>query len=139
MKLRTFAFALVLIPALQQQSCQQMVDPQVLQKSREFFPKAYIQKCFPDILHIETRVGNVTPEFGAKVMQALLQGEEGRKLQTGMQIGNYRWISLGFDDFNILWENGSPQFEIVTPHDAVQWMSTHGKTPPPSGSCTKLE
>ena len=138
MRLRSAVIATVLIlQAAGNPACQQMVDGQVLQEVRQYFPRAEIHKCFPDMLHIETRIGNISAKFADETFRTMMAGARGPQIHRGMTMAGYRWLSLGFDDFNVVWTNGGNPI-VLNRASAVSWMvATYGRVPAP-GSCVYI-
>jgi hypothetical protein len=127
MKLIGF-LAVVLI--LQQDSCQQRVDSEALTGAVKYFPKAKIIKCYSNILHIETHVGNVTKEFAGFAMDHLLQQhrQEFESVLTRV-VGGYEWVILGFDDYNAVWKVGAPEATTIDLAEFTSWIRASAVSP----------
>lgn len=80
-----------------------MVDSRVLSSVQEYFPLADIHKPQPDILAVNTHVGNVTEKFGAKVFQGML-AENATQLQMGFRLVGYTRLIVSFEDFSCFWD-----------------------------------
>ena len=111
----------------------EIVDSKLLSGSREYFPKAEVLKFYrPDIVQIETHVGNVSKKFADKTFRAMLQGREGRDLMNGLQLAGYRWFVLGFDEFNVVWDTQAGYYTVLDADEYVAWAQrTWGYVPIP--------
>lgn len=130
-----------------------MVDSQMLSGTREYFPNAVIYKPRPDVMHIETNVGGVTKQFGKEFFDAMWR-QRGQSMMQGLQWGNYRFLIIGFNEFNIVFDRAVPyQYQILDAREFGWWSQrTFGYTLsypagapapgvglPPSVSCEQLE
>jgi thiol-disulfide isomerase/thioredoxin len=101
----------------------ELVDSQVLEKTRAYFPAAEIIKPNAGLLHIETHVGNLSEKFIAEVFVKMRQ-ENGRALALAMAASRYRALVLGFDGYNVVWvPSVSYNALITTPAQYAAWYS----------------
>lgn len=118
--MKSAAIALLAVAIFQQNCPKEFADGQFKSTVREYFPRAELYNPRPDVLHIETHVGNVTPKFGTETFQALM-AQKGGEIRAGMNFGDYRWLILGFDDFNIVWPLGGRNFDVLTGSRWNRW------------------
>lgn len=119
----------LLVAACLLSSCE-VVDSQLLQKSREFFPKAEVYKVRPDTVQIETHIGNVSRKLVEEIFRNMLT-QKGADIRQGFQVAGYRWLILGFDEYNAVWDLWYPQmFLVMDPQESGAWaMRTWGYIP----------
>jgi hypothetical protein len=91
-----------------------MVDSKVLTNVQEYFPLAEVRHTQKGVLNVDTRVGNVTEKFGAKVFQSMLS-ENSTQLQFGLGLAGYTTLIVGFEDFVCFWspEQRANQFTCI--------------------------
>jgi hypothetical protein len=112
--------AVLVLIALCLTGCE-VVDSKILAGCREYFPQTEIKHPRRDILHIETHVGNVSQRFVAKTFQAM-HAERGKDLALAASVGRYRWIIVGFNDFNVVWNpRDGTDFSVMDPTAFQTW------------------
>jgi hypothetical protein len=113
-----------------------LVDSKLESETKAYFPAAEIVKPRRDVVHVETHVGNISREFAAQVMNSML-GEHGRDLSMGFKMSGYRWLILGFDSFNVVWDIANPSwFQVLNVRQFSLWVrATFGRLdyPQPRG------
>jgi TonB family protein len=124
-----FLLSIVSLFALITTGCD-FVDDKVLAGSREYFPKAEVYKLHPQMIHIETHVGNVSGAFAKKTFDAMLATPQGEQLKTFLPLAGYRWFVLGFDDFNVVWDLQAKRYDVFGPGQYKNWFTrTIGRRP----------
>jgi hypothetical protein len=111
--------ATVLLVSLLLTGCE-FVDSQILKGAREYFPRAELVRPHRQVVHLETHVGNITRKFAAEAFRAMHQ-QKGRDLGIGLSLAGYRWMILGFDDFNVVWDTSSQQFWVLDSREFGGW------------------
>ncbi|MCI0402029.1 MAG: hypothetical protein L0212_00715 [Acidobacteria bacterium] len=106
-----------------------MTEMGVRQEAREYFPNAIVYTPLPSMLHLETCVGNVSEKMGREAMQQFTQGARGNELRSSLQSTGYRYFTLGFNEFNVVWDTQTGQYWTFTMDQRgalqfVQWAST---------------
>ena len=79
---RRLLLAVAFVGLLGTLSCD-LVDSQVLERTRAYFPSAEVIKPHPTVLHIETHVGHLSERFISEVF-VKMQQESGRELGLAM-------------------------------------------------------
>jgi len=90
------------------------VDQQILQGSQQYFPEAEVWKwrTLPQMIHIQTHVGHVSRQFVNEVFQAFVQ-KKGREIVAWFPVVGYRWLSLDFEDFSVIWDVSAPYMCVI--------------------------
>jgi TonB family protein len=124
-----FLLGIVSLFALITTGCD-FVDDKVLAGSREYFPMAEVYKLNPQMIHIETHVGNISGAFAKKTFDAMLATPEGGQLRTFLPLAGYRWFVLGFDAFNVVWDLRAQRYYVLDPGQYEKWFTrTIGRWP----------
>jgi hypothetical protein len=107
-----------------------VVDSKILEGARDYFPQAEAWKVRADTIQIETHVGNVSRKFVQETFRAML-AQKGGDIAQGFQVAGYRWLILGFDDYNAIWDMWQPQvFLVLNAQEMAGWcMRTWGYIP----------
>jgi len=114
--IRCLTIAVVIVFSILLSGCDvgDMVDSKVLTNVQEYFPLAEVRHTQKGVLNVDTRVGNVTEKFGAKVFQSMLS-ENSTQLQFGLGLAGYTTLIVGFEDFVCFWspEQRANQFTCI--------------------------
>lgn len=128
------SLALILFALLFSAACP-MVDSNILQSAREYFPDCIVIKPRPDVILVQTKVGGITQKFAGETFRAMLD-RQGQKLSGGLALAGYRFFMLGFKDFIVIWDTNQPQIFWVFdyPQYVRWWRQMFGALPQPSES-----
>jgi len=103
--LKRFYIAIVTCAVLALTGCDftQMVDSQVLEKVRAYFPAAEIRHVSHNHqLQIVTHLSGGSEEFYSQVMTKFLQ-EHASELAAGLPLGGYQLLTVDFEEGACLW------------------------------------
>jgi hypothetical protein len=124
--MRTAILLVSLTAALFSTAC---LEKEVVKNAREYFPKADVSRVGPLMLHVETHVGNVSRKLCTEITLAMIQ-KKGADLSMALSIDGYRYFSLGFDEYNVVWDMQSQTVTTMDPSQAGQWfIQTFGYQP----------
>jgi len=90
----------------------EVVDRNVLETARVYWPQAELFHPRRDTVLIETHMSGISGQFAAKTFKAML-AENGRELREAFLVSGYTILILGFDGYHVVWSLQRERYVVL--------------------------